>query len=100
MDFRKTFDKIPEDFDKYRPRYCDELFEELAKRCELGPNKKVLEIGPGTGQATEPILKTGCDYTAIEIGENFTAFMKEKFVITYQQKDAVIDSKGISLLYL
>ena len=42
MDFRKTFDKIPEDFDKYRPRYCDELFEELAKRCELGPNKKVL----------------------------------------------------------
>lgn len=79
MDFRKTFDKIPEDFDKYRPRYCDELFEELAKRCELGPNKKVLEIGPGTGQATEPILKTGCDYTAIEIGENFTAFMKEKF---------------------
>lgn len=79
MDFRKTFDKIPEDFDKYRPRYCGELFEELTRKCELGPNKKVLEIGPGTGQATEPILKTGCDYTAIELGENFTAFMQEKF---------------------
>ncbi len=79
MDFRKTFDKIPEDFDKYRPRYCGELFEELTRKCELDPNKKVLEIGPGTGQATEPILKTGCDYTAIELGENFTAFMQEKF---------------------
>ena len=47
--------------------------------CELDLNKKVLEIGPGTGQATEPILKTGCGYTAIELGENFTSFMKKKF---------------------
>lgn len=27
MDFRKTFDKIPEDFDKYRPRYCKSYFK-------------------------------------------------------------------------
>lgn len=79
MDFRKTFDKIPENFDKYRPRYCKELFSELETICGLNPKKKVLEIGPGTGQATEPILKTGCAYTAIELGENFTAFMKDKF---------------------
>lgn len=79
MDFRKTFDRIPEDFDKYRPRYCKELFQELTSACELNSDKKVLEIGPGTGQATEPVLKTGCDYTAIELGENFTSFMKNKF---------------------
>lgn len=47
--------------------------------CELNQEKKVLEIGPGTGQATEPILKTGCNYTAIELGENFTSLMKDKF---------------------
>lgn len=79
MDFRKTFDQIPETFDKYRPRYCEELFQELTASCGLNPDKKVLEIGPGTGQATEPILKTGCDYTAVELGENFTSFMKNKF---------------------
>lgn len=79
MDFRKTFDKIPESFDKYRPRYCKELFQELEIICGLNPEKKVLEIGPGTGQATEPILKTGCDYTAIELGENFSSLMKDKF---------------------
>lgn len=79
MDFRKTFDQIPETFDKYRPRYREELFHELTVTCGLKPDKKVLEIGPGTGQATEPILKTGCDYTAIELGENFTSFMKNKF---------------------
>lgn len=65
MDFRKTFDKIPERFDKYRLRYCKEVFQELEIVCGLNSGKKVLEIGPGTGQATEPILKTGCDYTAI-----------------------------------
>lgn len=79
MDFRKTFDKIPESFDKHRPRYCKELFQELETMCGLDPKKKVLEIGPGTGQATGPVLKTGCDYTAIELGENFTSFMKDKF---------------------
>ena len=79
MDFCKTFDKIPERFDKYRPRYCKELFQELEMACELNFGKKVLEIGPGTGQAAEPILKTGCDYTAIELGENFTALMEDKF---------------------
>ena len=65
MDFRKTYDRIPENFEKYRPRYREEVFQELASVCGLGPEKKVLEIGPGTGQATEPILKTGCDYTAV-----------------------------------
>ena len=44
MDFRKTFDKIPERFDKYRPRYCKELFQELEMVCRLNPEKKVLEI--------------------------------------------------------
>ncbi|MGL5415900.1 MAG: class I SAM-dependent methyltransferase [Clostridium sp.] len=79
MDFRKTFDKIPEEFDKYRPRYCKELFNELITLSNLNSTKNVLEIGPGTGQATEPILKTGSNYTAIELGENFTKYMQKKF---------------------
>ena len=79
MDFRKIFDTIPEQFDKWRPRYCDELFTDLIEHAKLSPNKTVLEVGPGTGQATEPILKTGCSYLTIELGENFVEFMKERF---------------------
>lgn len=81
MDFRKIFDTIPEEFDKWRPRYCDELFNDLIKHSKLGPGKTALEIGPGTGQATEPILKTGCDYLAIELGENLAEFMNNKFKV-------------------
>jgi ubiquinone/menaquinone biosynthesis C-methylase UbiE len=81
MDFRKIFDDSvpPEMFDKWRTRYCRECFGDVIEHSQLGTGKTVLEIGPGTGQATEPILKTGCSYTAIELGENFTEAMKRKF---------------------
>ncbi|MDO5138804.1 MAG: SAM-dependent methyltransferase, partial [Oscillospiraceae bacterium] len=70
MEFRKVFDLIPEQFDRYRPRYSQELFDYLIQYTDLGPDKSVLEMGPGTGQATDPILQTGCDYNAIELGEH------------------------------
>lgn len=81
MDFRKVYnDNVsPEEFDKWRPRYCNELFSDVIEISKLGCGKTALEIGPGTGQATDPILKSGCSYTAIELGENFTENMKNKF---------------------
>lgn len=79
MEFRKVFDTIPDQFDKYRPRYSAELFADLIEYAEIGPGKTVLELGPGTGQATDPILSTGCDYHAIEIGEHLTEKMKQKY---------------------
>lgn len=50
MEFRKVFDTIPEQFDKYRPRYSAELFSALIEYAEVGPGKTVLELGPGTGK--------------------------------------------------
>lgn len=79
MEFRKIFDTIPEQFDRWRPRYCEEAFTDIIKYAEIDKDKHVLEIGPGTGQATEPILKTGCSYLAIELGEHLAKFTKDKF---------------------
>ena len=79
MEFRKIFDTIPEQFDKYRPRYSPELFASLIEYAEIGEGKTVLELGPGTGQATDPILGTGCDYNAIELGEHLYEKMKQKY---------------------
>jgi SAM-dependent methyltransferase len=79
MDFRKVFDLIPDEFDKWRPRYCPEAFEEIIRCADLKPGRTMLEIGPGTGQATEPLLQSGCDYTGLELGEHLYHFMKEKF---------------------
>ena len=79
VEFRKVFDTIPEQFDKYRPRYSAELFDDLIAYAGISPDKTVLELGPGTGQATEPILNTGCDYHAIELGEHLAEMMKRKY---------------------
>ena len=79
MEFRKIFDTIPDQFDKYRPRYSPALFRDLIEYADIGPGRSVLEIGPGTGQATDPILDTGCDYHAIELGEHLCGMMKRKY---------------------
>ena len=57
-EFRRVFDTIPDQFDKFRPRYSEELFTYLNTEAGIGPGKRVLEIGPGTGQATEPVQTT------------------------------------------
>ena len=61
MEFRKVYDLIPEGFDKWRPRYCEEAFDHIIQYADLKSGKRVLEIGPGTGQATLPLLQTECD---------------------------------------
>lgn len=86
MEFRKVFDTIPEQFDKYRPRYSAELFTDLIAYANIESSKIVLELGPGTGQATEPILNTGCDYNAIELGEHLfkMSHINTREFFTYQ----------------
>ncbi len=79
FDERKVFDTIPERFDRWRLRYTPELFRFLVSRCSLGPGTRCLEIGPGTGQATDFALDAGCDYTAIELGGHLAAMMRRKY---------------------
>ena len=78
-DPRTPFNSVPEAFDRWRPRYCNALFDCVANRAALGPGRRSLEIGPGTGQATEFALRTGADCTAIELGANLAAFCARKF---------------------
>lgn len=79
MEFRKVYDLIPGEFDKWRPRYCQEAFDHIIRYAELQPGKRVLEIGPGTGQATYSLLQTKCDYVGIELGSNLFDYTKNKF---------------------
>ncbi|MBQ3268477.1 MAG: class I SAM-dependent methyltransferase [Clostridia bacterium] len=78
-DHRLVFDSIPEQFDRWRVRYSPELFAHIVRTCGLGPGKRCLEIGPGTGQATDFALDAGCDYLAIELGAHLAERMREKY---------------------
>jgi trans-aconitate methyltransferase len=54
------------DYDRYRPRYPEGVFDDLVESVGLEPGNKVVEIGAGTGIATEPLVERGLDVTAIE----------------------------------
>lgn len=74
-----TFNKDVINYDKYRPRYCPQLFNDIISYSPLNQSKSALEIGIGTGQATLPFLNTGCSLKAIELGHELTKFSKKKF---------------------
>ena len=78
-DARLVFDAIPEQFDRWRVRYSRALFDAVVEASGLGPGKRCLEIGPGTGQATDFALDTGCDYQAVELGAHLAQYMEKKY---------------------
>jgi SAM-dependent methyltransferase len=49
------------------------LFDDLAELAGIGPGSKVLEIGPGTGQATVGLAERGCRVVAVELGPALAA---------------------------
>jgi ubiquinone/menaquinone biosynthesis C-methylase UbiE len=73
LTLKTTFDNAAEAYDTYRPHYPAALFDKLITDTHLGPQSRLLEIGPGTGQATLPLAKRGYDITAIELGEHLAA---------------------------
>jgi SAM-dependent methyltransferase len=82
LDRRLAFDRDPESYDRGRPTYPDDLFDELfAYINEELPSRdlSVLEIGPGTGQATTAFLARNAAVTAVELGSRMSAVLRDKF---------------------
>lgn len=79
MDLRKTFNENEYNYDKARPDYPKELFEDIFSYINLLKDSKILEIGIGTGQATLPFLNKYCNVTAVELGDNLAKYCLQKF---------------------
>jgi len=65
---RTTFDGQADRYDRARPTYPVQLFDDLARLAHLPDAARIVEIGPGTGQATVPLAERGFRITAIELG--------------------------------
>ena len=63
-----TFDTQAERYQRMRPGYVPELFEESCRHGQLGDVSTAVEVGVDGGQAREPILQTGCHVAAAESG--------------------------------
>ena len=78
-DLNWTFDTVADTYEKLRPGYVDELYHTIFNYKPINNLSRVVEIGIGGGQATLPILKTGCNLTAVDYGENFCKICSKKF---------------------
>jgi SAM-dependent methyltransferase len=68
VQLRQTFDQVAQLYNEVRPRYPEALFSTLIKVAGLSLKSKLVEIGPGTGQATKPLAIYGYDIIAVELG--------------------------------
>jgi SAM-dependent methyltransferase len=74
-----TFDTVAADYEKLRPGYVDQLYQTIFDYISIDENSRVVEVGSGGGQATAPMLKTGCCLTAVEYGRQFSERLRERF---------------------
>jgi SAM-dependent methyltransferase len=65
---RKTFDSAASMYDRARPGYPAELYDDLERIAELRAGDHLLEVGCATGKATAPLAQRGYRITCIELG--------------------------------
>ena len=75
-DKRLSFNEVPDVYDEIRPSYPAALFDVLFEMLPSAPT--IVEVGPGTGQATRDLLARGASVHAVEIGPAIAAKLREK----------------------
>lgn len=78
LSLRTTFDEVAELYDRARPGYPSELFDDLVALAGLEPGSRVVEIGCGTGQATIPLVERGLDVVCVELGESLATVARRR----------------------
>jgi SAM-dependent methyltransferase len=96
---RDGFDTVADLYHRVRPRYPDALFATLFSRLPAAPD--VVEVGPGTGQATGDLLDRGAHVTAVELGANLAAHLHRSYagrpalqIVVSSFEDAVLPARA------
>ncbi|TDD16371.1 class I SAM-dependent methyltransferase [Kribbella turkmenica] len=73
---RQTFGEDAELYDRVRPTYPPALYDDIAELLGNPDRVRVLEIGPGTGQATRPMVERGWSVTALELSPDLAGMAR------------------------
>jgi SAM-dependent methyltransferase len=77
-ELRATFEQVPELYDRARPSYPAQVFDDLVALARLPAEARIVEIRCGTGQATLPLAERGFSITCVELGEQLAATARRK----------------------
>jgi SAM-dependent methyltransferase len=75
---RHVFGTAAAEYAAARPGYPERVYEILRDRCGLGPSSRVLEIGPGTGQATARLAEIAAGVVAVAPSEALVTLLRER----------------------
>jgi len=78
QELRAAFEQVPELYDRARPNYPPEVFDDLAELAQPQEAARIVEIGCGTGQATLPLAERGYEITCVELGEQLATVARRK----------------------
>ncbi len=76
---RTTFNKSANWYDRVRPRYPTALIDDVISLSAIPASGRILEIGCGTGKATEMFAYRGYSMVCLEIGRDLAAVATQKF---------------------
>ena len=82
MNFHKEsemFNQAAEYYDKYRPDYPQEIIDSLISVTKITKGSDLLEIGCGSGKATEQLTGNGFNILGIDPGEDLVRIGNERF---------------------
>jgi SAM-dependent methyltransferase len=76
---KEAFNLVPELYDQIRPEYPISILQQIEDYARLNSKSKIVEIGPGTGQASDYFIKRGYNFLGIELGAELAAFAEKKY---------------------
>jgi SAM-dependent methyltransferase len=76
---RLLFGEVADLYDRHRPTYPAELADDLIALAGVGDGQRVLEVGAGTGKATQLFAARGVAVVAIEPSGGMAAVARRRF---------------------
>lgn len=77
-ELRQTFDNVAHLYDEMRPSYPAQVFTNVVNISGAGPSSRILEIGCGTGHATQVFAAYNLAIHCVELGENMAAVARQR----------------------
>ena len=77
-ELKTTFNTAAVLYEDIRPGYPEELIQDIVELSGINEHSRILEVGCGTGKATQSFAERGYELVCLDIGADLIAVAKEK----------------------
>jgi SAM-dependent methyltransferase len=95
---RRLFGSDPAAYEAARPGHAERVYQVLVERCGLAQGARVLEVGPGTGQATRRLLALGASpLLALEPDPALAAHLRESLGARVEIRETTLEDADLAV---